>query len=263
MVIIMLPLGELRYLPDAKAELSEERKRIKSEQKAFKNFCRRISSINATQTHKTVTASAPQTNPAALSNNISKSIERVESVYRETVMSVEHYDEDYGESFATNMAEELGSDIARATTAGHTLSPPLKQAIISATSTAQSSRCDLLRELAQEYATLSELETTLVQYTDPVASARRPLSDCSLDMLADIWQDLESHKSTCERLCRERQKQIQARKKRMQMSDEDSLCEYLHSGLAVNYPILAELLTQIQQLQVYRKRVLTQCFQVC
>jgi hypothetical protein len=267
----MPPPGELRYLPDAQAELVEERQRIKSEQKAFKSFrswvedcwwralgrfchgydslgdaieqgchrfyrgfdrlrprrefatnnlrhksesfCRQISSINTTQTHKTVAASAHQTNPVALSNNSSQSIERVENAYRETVMSVEHYEEDYGETLATNMAEELGSSIAQAITARHTWSPTLKQAIISATSTAQSNRTDLLEELNQEYATVSKVETALVRHTDPIESVKCPLSDCSLDTLADIWQDLELYESTCERLCRERQTQIQARKK--------------------------------------------------
>jgi hypothetical protein len=216
----------LSALETAHTRAEREYGEVEAERRAYAQFKERVSAI------ETGPASPAQSMTAVRSVETPgrHSVERLRSTFRETVMSVDHYDEFYGESLDEHAAAELSPEIAtlfqpEQTT---TLTEPTKTVLIGAVDRAVSQRDVVLDTLEGEQNSLENSQTALAElldtYSEPRAAARyQPEIEDSLDELAkDRQETLTSRPSTVR-------------------ADGHDLCAYLYQGFDWTYPVLTAL----------------------
>lgn len=137
-VPFVVAFGYLTRIPDAIETAEHEQCRTKSERVAFERFAAEIRELDATDAGATV--HGPFLHDPA--DTAGDSTDVVRDLYRETVMSVDHYETEYDEPLETNLMAELGPDLATAVTTTETLDPPLQQALAQASDTAALKRAD-------------------------------------------------------------------------------------------------------------------------
>ena len=81
----------------------------------------------------------------------------IQEAYRETVMAVPHYEEEYGESINENLAAELRTSLAQILSASDAVTPQLQAAILTQDQQASSQRSDLFVHTETEYETLTDM----------------------------------------------------------------------------------------------------------
>jgi len=150
-------------IPGALSIITKERERTAAEQAAFKNFSARVAAFETTEIESTaapagVGLKSPETGATA-------TLADVQDAYRDTVMAVSHYEEEYDESLTANMTAEFGVDLAAVVDNNDVLTPPVRQALIQASHTAQQDRASFNQTLANE--------------RDVVTDARRRLREIS------------------------------------------------------------------------------------
>ena len=159
--------------------VATDRDRTTSKHKAFTRFIDRLSEFS-------VTRIASRTNPPyhtparavlgqASSPRSESQITQVCKLYRETIMDVDHYAEEYGDSLAESIAEEFGPETAAAMHNNDCLTPQLRDRLLEVSTRAQESRHALLQGLKHEHSALhstDEILSKLGAGLDDVLSAQ-------------------------------------------------------------------------------------------
>lgn len=244
----------LAHLGTARSLLAEERERLAEEAEAFASFARQVADVEADG--RTVTDGGPTRRVAAPTPS-NDGLETVRDAYRDTVMSVSHYEEEYGESLRRNMRLEFGDDVAGAVDRGGTLTPQLRATLVERSRTAHDQRASLLEQLDAEAEALDAAEGTLERCertADRIADA--PLEDCDYDELAAEWRLLDDRKAEATALLADRQETIQERDRRAGTPrDGPRFEEYLYGPLPVTHPVLAAGTSVVDRLEAARSRV--------
>jgi hypothetical protein len=214
--------------------VADERAAVQAEHEAFSAFDRRVADCS--------TVAAPSGPPLVADPQPSgKSLERVRTAYAETVMSVPHYEAEYGDTVPESLAAEFGDDLAAALVGSTALTPELRDAVRAATDAARRERAEFLDVLDRESASLSTA-------ADDVADLRaemdalddRPLSARSFDDLYDLWARVEELERRVDGIALRRQETIRGHRNDLPGVPTD-LCEYLYGELSASYPVLATL----------------------
>lgn len=253
-VLALLVLAAIVHVKEATSLLDEERSRILDERDAFDAFSRRIANLEVTEA---TTAVATAGGLAVETSTVSADrLGSVKEAYRDTVMSVPHYEEDYGESLAENLAVEFGDGLAYAVTDGGQLTPPLKSALLSASEESSRNRSAFLSTLEAEAEALSEAATAIEAVDSEVDSiATAPPTERSYEELVAEWNRLGTLDDRCEDLLQERQEEIQSRAKVAKAGGVE-LHEYLYEALPVTHPVLADLASLSETISAARSQVL-------
>ncbi|WP_379828689.1 DUF7260 family protein [Haloplanus litoreus] len=237
-----------RRIDEARAAVAAERACVATERDAFEAFDRRVAAL------ATVAAS---TTPPLLSDpqRSGQSLERVRTAYEETVMSVPHYEAEYGDTVAESLAAEFGEDLAAALVGGTALTADFRDAVRAAAAAARREREEFLtvldREdtsLARTAADLSEVRSDLEALDDP------PLSDRSFDDLRALWESVRDVEARIEGIGMRRQETIRGYRKELPGVPTD-LVEYLYADLSVTHPVLAAVATLGDETRRARRRV--------
>jgi len=260
----MSRLGKLQYLPKAREAIARERRYLDAERDSFLAFHDQIRSLRPASLATSGESSTRQTQSMILSDPDadSVSLDSICDAYRESVMSVDHFEEEYDESLQRHMAAELSVEIAQAVTSQQTLTPLLKQSLIRASQTAVVRRDDLLTELSAEADSLNEAETKLSRFADATLAVPEPPISGSFDTLATIWRDMRAMEREYDQYCRERQAHIRDRRVRVGTPDGVGFCGYVYEDLNVTYPVLMEIVTQLRKLRTRRRCVLSLLFRL-
>lgn len=253
-ILTFLVVAAIIHLRDARAVCEQERSRSRAERDAFAQFNRRLAKIEVSPTPAMVSASVPLGSVDSPPDD--RQLEQVRDAYRETVMSVSHYEDDYGESLAENMREEFGDEIATAVTDGSGLSSQLKGALVQKCEESLRGREEFIARLDQELKALDEADDTFFQIDQKVHEENeRPLTDRSFGELAALWDQLESFESRCRRLMKSRQEE-NAGGVSIGPREFSSFHAYLYRSIGVTHPILSEGAALIGRLRTARRRVL-------
>jgi hypothetical protein len=189
----------------------------------------------------------------------SEGLRSVRTAYRETVMAVSHYDQEYGDTLAESLAAELGETLAGHVVDGQVLTPRLYEALRAASERARDDRSDFLRHLEQERASLcdvaaelNEIESRLVELEGRVDEA--PTSA----HLGTVDDELAALEGRCTDLANRRQATIHGRSVRKISGVEDaSLVQYLYADrLATVTPALSDLADCLDAIRHQRTRCL-------
>jgi len=233
------------------ATVERERESVRAERDAFEEFATTVKSLPAGSPQSVeappgLTASAGKADPLGT----------VRDCYRETVMAVPDYDEEYGESLREHMTAEFGEVIATAVVGGGELTPRLRQGLVDGARAIARRRGTLRDVLDTEYEAvrdargeLREIDATLerVAATDP--------ADRSFAELVDEGRDLRRDERRCEGLLERRQREIHRETRRFRRSDDLLLQEYLNADLEVTFPVLDATLERLSRLRDHRRSV--------
>lgn len=245
----------LAHITGARSLLEEERERIADEAEAFASFARQVAGIEVTSTP--ITDGGPAMTTSIGAPPPDDGIEDIRDAYRETVMSVPHYEAEYDESLTTNMSLEFGDDVADAVGRGAVLTPHLKGTLVERSRTAERQRNALLGQLDAERDALDDSETTL-RHCHRSASRieEAPLESYSYEELTAEWRLLADRREAAEALLEDRQETVQHRDRETGgRSGGPSFEQYLYDPLDVTYPVLAEATSLIDRIDAARGRV--------
>jgi hypothetical protein len=231
----------------ARAAVAAERDCVETERDAFEAFDRRIAELS------TVTAS---TGPPLLTEQRSgRSLERVRSAYAETVMSVPHYEAEYGDTVAESLAAEFGDELAAALVGGTALTPEFRDAVRAAASAAGREREAFLAVLDREDDSLARTASDLAAARrDLEALDDRPLSERSFDGLHGLWSSVRDIETRVDGIGMRRQETIRGRRGELP-GVPSSLAEYLYADRPADHPTLAAVADLGRRVRRARHRV--------
>lgn len=253
-VVLLFLAFALAHIKTARSLLEEERERIAAEAEAFAAFARRVADVEADG--QPLADGGPRVT-TTIGSPPGDGVEQVREAYRNTVMSVPHYEAEYDESLHRNMALEFGGDVAGAVDGTGHLTPQLQATLVERSRTAHDQRVSLLRQLEAEGEALEDADRTMEccrRSADRIADA--PIERYSYDELLAEWRLLEDRQEDVETLLTERQETVQERdRENGTRRSGPSFEEYLYGPMDVTYPVLATGTAVRERLGEARQRV--------
>lgn len=255
--VTALTIVAITYLRDARETCSEEQSRLRTERAAFERFRRRIASMSVTGQQVGQAGHGGTMLAQANAVDAQSQLRQVRDAYEETVMSVPHYEEDYGESIEEHLAAELGEELAVAVVDGDRLTPQIQRALVAKSKEAQSDRTAFLRTLDREAAALADAQNALSEIDGRVrAIDNTPRLQQSFSELYGQWDELNRLEADCEDVLDERQSHLQTgAADSYWREDGHKLCTYLYESLPVQYPVLADGTALLDRIQATKRRV--------
>lgn len=227
--------------------VADERESVRAEYEAFGAFDRRIAKLPTV----TVSSGPPLvTDPRPTG----QSLERVRTAYEETVMSVPHYESEYGDTVAESLAAEFGEDVAAALCGGTVLTPEFRDAVRAATDAARHERGDFLDVLDRESASLTTAADDVADLRADLDSVREPPLSSRFDALHDRWERVRNLEGRVDGVALRRQETIRSHRNDLPGVPTD-LSEYLYADLSASYPVLATLADLADDLARARRRI--------
>ena len=247
-ILLLLVTGLVCYVAAARTRCSVETRRTRREAVAFDRFATRVRDVDPVVSR---TAAARVGSVLVATDDRTGSGRRIREItatFRDTVMSVPHYDEEYGESLAEHMAIEFGDELTIAVVETRQFTPQVKQGLYRAAIAARDRRLELLSVLEAESNALQTFERELTDLTTRVEALTEPLrSDQTYDELCETYRELNECTRACEALLHTRQTQRTDGHAANLPYAIDDLQEYLYERFEVTYPVLSD------GLQLYRR----------
>ncbi len=217
-------------LDEAAHAIRRERRRLVDERRAFEEFAKRVRGFDAER---------PQpTGDRTLLHRQSGGLDAVRDAYEETVMSVPHYRDEYGEPYAVNVAGELSRELAAALESDGQFHSPLKRKLLQATGQAIASRERLIGVVDAEAEALESTGDDVAALAGDVASlGDQPLANLEFNALRLTRERLRDVRDRCDDLAADRQSTLQDRRRTLPVEIDD-LGEYLYADCETTYPLL-------------------------
>jgi|AntRauTorcE11898_2_1112593.scaffolds.fasta_scaffold07649_3 hypothetical protein len=236
-------------LHDAVGALDAEYDRTSRERDAFAAFVDRVADIDAENPRLTDGGSV------AVNGSRTGRLSEVVDAYRDTVMAVPHYDDEYDDTLPEHVAAEFGEDVALAVENGAILSPQLKRTLCASGLQAKQRRERLLVALDAEEESLTESTRTLSDVDD--ALERVDLDrDRSRDALVADWQVVQAANEDVRSLLSDRQSDIHEQRHVVgQAGGPTTLYEYVYDELPSSYPVLSVGTTAVKRTRELRQRL--------
>ena len=257
--LVGVVIAGLLFLPRAREACEEERARTREEADAFDRFARRVTRVDVAPVHS---VHAQRAATGSVTASIApppddRRLREVRTAYRETVMSVDHYETEYDEPLAANVTEEFDPDVAAALTDGGQLTPQVKRVVLECAFEARDRREAFLESLTDEAATLADAERTLADVDATLDELNeRPLIDRSYDDLEGAWYRLRALRRRIETLLEERQQTIHGeRTSADRFADSWTMHAYLYRSLPTPHPVLAEGVQLLEDVTTAERRV--------
>lgn len=253
-VLALLVFAAVVHVWDAETLLDDELRRLAAEREAFSEFGKRVADMEVSEASAAVPASGGLV--AATTTVPDDRLDRVRDAYRETVMDVGHFEEDYGEPLAENLAAEFGDNVAVAVVDGNQFTSQLKAALLQSSREASRQRASFISTLEAEAESLEAAASTLSEVDAERGSlAEAPLPSRSYEELVDDWHRLGTLSERCRSLVSERQRRLRELSSPLPPGGGE-LHEYLYEELAVSHPVLADAASLSEKVEELRGRVL-------
>lgn len=254
-VLALIPisvLGVLAYMSAAKDEVETEIREVKHERDGFRAFRTRIESLPAT-----TEATVGRSNSLQILDTRDAPISLIRSAFEETVLTLPHYREAYGDDVDTNLALELDPELVAGLHHQVALTPVLKRTLRVEAREATANREGLLAELRAERNALNRVESDVDGVLSELRSMnRRPLKRKDFAQLRSDHVRLVDLRDELRSISEERQTQIHRMHRKFRLSfDEPTLQEYLYQGRDVTYPILATLVRLDRMIEGARSNI--------
>ncbi|WP_136603485.1 DUF7260 family protein [Salinigranum halophilum] len=235
---------------------------IDAEANAFKTFGKRLRSmepdhgVKQTSVAATGSGTAGVTMLASSNRPVDDGLRRVRTAYRETVMSVPHFEADYDDTLAENVAAEFGEEVARHVTDGDALTPVLYRALVDAVETARFERTRFLRLLRTERDSLVSTADELNDIEQRAVQLVNRLSPPETDVSSDaIDADIRELRARCESLSAARQRTIHNRSvSTLSGVENQSLTTYLYSSSETRFPALSDMARCLETVDAQKQR---------
>lgn len=221
-------------LDAARATLRTERRRVVDEREAFEAFRRRLTDIDPTD------APVAGDRPLLVDAPAATGADAVRDAYRATVMSVPHYDEEYGEGYHDSLEIEFGPAVAAGLDDG--LDPATKRAALTATRAGYEERDRFVEALDAEADSLADCHDVVSSVLAELRELNAETCDCDYGVLEAVRGRLVVLERRCDEAVADRQAHLRENHDRLGFPDDfPDLQRYLYSDLDVDYPALATL----------------------
>ena len=259
-------LVALAYVRTASEACRCERRRVLDERDAFEEFADRVEALDPVPAESsTALAGGPSPNlhqTAGSGTATDVTLQRVVSMYGETVMSVSHYGAEYDETVPESMAAELGPDTTTSLATNGTLFSPAQRALVDRAREAAAARTSLADAIETEHDALSDAETELTAIDRRRRRLVQHLAEVEIDEAGaaiDVWHRLADLESEAEELATERQRSLHEPSVRADRAlwdaDEMAFYEYLYGDVDVpQHPLLSEIADLIAAVREDRDR---------
>lgn len=210
-----------------------ERRKLVDEREAYERFASKLEGIGPAQPDGRA--------PLRMDVRPRSGLERAIAAYRDTVMAVPHYTDDYDESLRVHLGEEFGTELAVGLTEGNSLSPPLKASLSHAAEEAANRRDVLIDTIDRELERLQHFREPLEDMHDQLTTlgGREPDLD-TFDSLHAARDRLIGLRKTCEELVAERQSHLRALT-RATPADIEDFGRYLYGREGPIHPVITHL----------------------
>lgn len=238
------------YVRRAIERTETERAAVEAERDAFSQFADDVRRMN------TVSQASFDAPTATLVTAVSdrEQLRTIRDRYRETVMAVPGYEEEYGESLRENMAAEFGDELTTAVLEGEQFTPQLQNLLVNQALTAARQREALLEAIGGEYDSLVDARRRLETAEASLEERDEPdPSEKSFEALIEENRRSREHEARYERLLRDRQRQIHRKTRWLRTSDVAFLQEYLYRDFDVRFPVLQETIERVERLRERRR----------
>ncbi|MEF8757046.1 MAG: hypothetical protein V5A33_02305 [Halobacteriales archaeon] len=215
--------------------IARERRRTVDEREAFRRFERRVRELTPATAHTGPPAAA------VVGGRSGAGLDDVRDAYRETVMSVPHYEETYDDTYERSVRAEFGPDVGAALTEAAAFDQRHKQAVLSAARTCRRERERLLELLDAERASVTAAAERLVPAADQLSafatmdftaepSAALDGYRARLSVLAERWDDVAAA----------RQADLDELGAEFRLpNDRDGVTAFLYGDFPATHPVLA------------------------
>lgn len=245
------------YIPRAQSVVAIEHTRTTAEYDALQQFATHCRRIEPTTAHTTTPSEMIDSMHTLIGESQQDgSLQRLCEVYRQTVMAVPHYEDEYDEPLAENLAGEVGEELATALTSEQHLTPHLIQTLHHAVQQAAAERDAFLTDLDREATALDTTHAILTDITQWLADRTvQPFGNWSIDERYAAHDTLRTYEQQCDTLATERQETLHTGRITTSRIESDLFTTYLYQSLDITYPVLADLAAVGELLEQARHRV--------
>ena len=181
-------------------------------------------------------------------------LEQVREAYEETVMSVPHYDTDYGDTYRESVVAEFGPEVGTALTDGPGFQAHLKRATIGKARSCRADREQFLEVLAIESESIAAvgdelrgIRAELQEFDSGSASTR------GYGALEAEWRRLDVLGGTVDRVATTRQQSIIRQRREFTIpSSAPDVPTYLYHEFDDAYPLLSACVTAQTRIERYK-----------
>ena len=244
------------YVREAKATARTERRRVLDERDAFEEFADQVADFDPAPMEPATTDLDGGVGGMYRVDGVVGSkgggdvrLRRVLAAYRDTVMSLPHYREEYDETIPESLAAELGPDTAASLASNGTLSSGAQSALVSRSRRAATARLSLADAIDAELDSLTAFENDLgctdrrrrrlVEHLDGVRGDRTGAA-------IDVWERLDGLRAECDAIAADRQQMLDDPPMTPEVGEipdtDRAFYAYLYADTdGPQYPVLAQI----------------------
>ncbi|AEN05019.1 hypothetical protein Halar_1270 [halophilic archaeon DL31] len=254
--LLYSPVSNVR---GAVAALQRESAAVTAEREALGRFADRLEAVPTVQLQAPTAHGAGVSVASTPSQPPTKGMAAVEEAYRETMMDLPHYEEDYGEPFAEHFAGEFGGEVAGAVLTNDRLTPQVKNVLLSEIREGRRQRSVYVDALEREEDRLREANSLLQGvHEQTTAVDGKRLRRLPFDQLRGRIETLDDQRERLAVALEDRQHRLH---KGVTIGwdrrDSESVYQYFYRDLDATYPVLADGTELLGKLRDVESRLIT------
>lgn len=250
---IVAGAGLLVKTPKSIKSVKEEKTRAEEKRDAFEQFATSVNDLTPINLKKGVTGKQNRELLFTPADSPEDQIDTVCTLYRETIMNVGHYNEEYGESLPTNISTELGPDCAAAVLTNSNFNSSVQKALVQKSRIAAQERDRFVTLINSELESLQTAEKRLEHLVSSINQIEeRNVQELSYEETEKVEENIQTVNPKCRSIIDERQsKYVKAPK-----NDGFSLQEYLYCEYEWTHPVVSDAIDIIEKMQNIESQVM-------
>ncbi|WP_251328123.1 DUF7260 family protein [Haloplanus pelagicus] len=226
---------------------------VEDELDAFERFKDRITRLQCVPGAGSEFALA-EGGPAAQST--APSVRKLERAYRSTIMSVPHYESEYGDGFEESVRAEFDESVAQVLTGAVPYTPLAKSRLVSACENARHNRFELVDDLERELEALSTAVTRFDEWLTEIEGIRERITRWERCRASEELERIERLRDECDSLSAERQRRIRRQPAALgKQSEPDAFLQYLYRDLSCSKPVLTDVSLIARRIDTEHRRL--------
>jgi hypothetical protein len=247
------------HIEQAREVVETERTYIQREIEAFDRFLVRLADIPS-EVHAAANAQTQTTVVRSVSPSVGRGAGRLEALttaYRETVMAVPHYEDEYGDSLAESLTAEFGSTLAFQLIRGEALTGRTREAVLDAARGSRDRRHRLLQILDAEAESLEDASEELRSIEQEYLSLKDRIdAETQSSTLSAIDSQLEPLEQQCLDIVEHRQQRVREESVAFRTDENITILEFLYEGMRPATPVVQTAGDILERVREARKRCL-------